>query len=141
MFHRGDRVDPEWLAGIELFAGLDPHGIDTAAKLGRRREMGAGERIVDQGRVGDACFVIGTGQASVYIRGEYVNTVGPGSVIGEMALLEHRPRSATVVADTDMVLVEFGIEEFKRFLAANPAANDQILGVLNRRVRDNLSRD
>ena len=141
MFRRGDRVDPEWLAGIELFSGLDAHGVETAAKLGRRREVPAGERIIDQGRVGDACFVIGTGQASVYIRGEYVNTVGPGSVVGEMALLEHRPRNATVVADTDMVLVAFGIEEFKRFLDATPAAKQEILGMLNRRVRDNLSRD
>lgn len=141
MFHRGDRVDPDWLAGIELFAGLDDHGIESAAKLGRRREVTAGERIIDQGRVGDACFVIGAGQASVYIRGEYVNTVGPGSVVGEMALLEHRPRNATVVADTDMVLVAFGIEEFKRFLEATPAAKDAIIGVLNRRVRENLSRE
>lgn len=141
MFGRGDRVDPEWLASIELFAGLDDHGIDAAAKLGRRREVSAGERLIDQGRVGDACFVIGSGHASVYIREEYVNTVGPGSVIGEMALIEHRPRSATVVADSDMVLVEFGIDEFKRFLEATPAANQHILGALNRRLRDNLSRE
>lgn len=141
MFHRDDRVDPGWLSGIGLFAGLDEHAIEAAARLGRRREVVAGERLIDQGRVGDACFVVGTGHASVYIRGEYVNTVGPGSVIGEMALIEHRPRSATVVADTDMLLVEFGIEPFKRFLASSPGAHTAITGILNRRVRDNLSRD
>ena len=59
-----------------------------------------GAVLVDQGRVGQECYVILEGEASVYVSGEHVATSGPGSMVGEMALVEHKPRNATVVADT-----------------------------------------
>ncbi len=61
-------------------------------------------------------------------------------MIGEMALLEHRPRNAAVVAETDMVLVSFDTEGFNEILDANPVAKDRVSSLLSSRLSDNISR-
>jgi CRP-like cAMP-binding protein len=143
MFHHkdDDRVDPALLGEVSFFADLDQAHLDAVSKLGHRREVAGGTAFVEQGRYGLACYVIAAGHADVYIGSDWVATIGPGSVVGEMALIEHRPRNATVVASDEMVLVEFGIEEFKKFLKANPSAESQVLATLNQRIRENTERN
>ena len=140
MFHKDDRVDPALLGEVSFFRDFGPSELETVAKLGHRREVSAGTAFVEQGRYGLSCYVIATGHADVYIGSDWVATIGSGSVVGEMAVIEHRPRNATVVAADDMVLVEFGIEEFKKFLAAHPSVEEQVLATLNQRIRDNTER-
>lgn len=141
MFHKDDRVDPDLLGQVSFFRDFDPAGLEEAAKLGHRRDIEAGTIFVEQGRYGLACYVVVSGRADVYIGGEWVADISPGAVVGEMALIEHRPRNATVVAAEDMVLVEFGIEEFKKFLSAHPSVEAQVVATLNRRIRENTARD
>jgi CRP-like cAMP-binding protein len=140
MFHKDDRVDPALLGEVSFFRDFGPSELQTVANLGHRREVGAGTAFVEQGRYGLSCYVIAGGHADVYIGSDWVATIGPGTVVGEMALIEHRPRNATVVAADDMVLVEFGIDEFKKFLAAHPSVEAQVLATLNQRIRDNTER-
>ena len=137
MFRKSGNVDAGWLESISFFADFDHEHLNEAARLGKRREFKAGETVIEQGRFGRECYVISEGNAAVYIGADYVNSVGPGVTIGEMALVEHRPRNATIIAETDMVLVEFGIEEFKKFLADNPIAKDRVNHLLNSRIREN----
>ncbi|HPU40271.1 MAG TPA: cyclic nucleotide-binding domain-containing protein, partial [Microthrixaceae bacterium] len=80
------------------------------------------------------CYLIVEGQASVYVRGEHVATSGPGSMVGEMSLIDHRPRTATVVADTGMVLLRFGIAEFRTLLDEEPKASERIMTELRSRL-------
>ena len=68
-------------------------------------------------------------------------SVGEGSAIGEMSLLEHRPRNATVVAEADMVVAEFSIKDFRKLLDSYPSANLRINELLNRRLAENIDRD
>jgi hypothetical protein len=105
-----------------------------------RMDVAAGTRIIDQGRVGDACFVVVEGTADVFMRDEFVTAVGPGSMVGEMALVEHRPRNASVIAHTDLVMVSFGTEEFRKLLDRSPNANGKVLALLNARLRANQAR-
>lgn len=140
MFHKDDRVDPALLGEVSFFRDFDQHQLEGAAKLGHRREIPGGTAFVEQGRYGLSCYVIASGHADVYIGSDWVATIGSGTVVGEMALIEHRPRNATVVAHDDMVLVEFGIEEFKKFLAAHPSVEEQVLATLNQRIRENIER-
>ena len=139
MFGRNDKPEVGWLAGLEFFGGFSTGELEAVAELGHRTDVGAGTELIDQGRVGDSCYVIVSGRANVYIRGEYVATVGPGSMVGEMALVEHRPRNATVVAETDMSLVRFGIGEFGRLLEASPTTHHRVMEMLNERLRANES--
>lgn len=140
MFGRNNKLDTGWLADVALFEGFTEEQLRQVAELGTRVEAEAGAEITDQGRYGDHCFVIVEGTANVIMNGEYVASVGSGSMIGEMSLLEHRPRSATVVAETDMVLVSFDINGFHALLDANPTAKERVLGILSKRVADNERR-
>ncbi len=75
------------------------------------------------------------------MRGEYVASVGAGTMVGEMALLEHRPRNATVIAETPMVLVSFGTKEFRTILDDNPDLRERVHALLVARERDNNARN
>jgi len=140
MFGRNNKLDTGWLSGVTLFEGFSNEQVEQVAELGHRVEASAGAEIADQGRVGSECWVIVEGTARVVMNGEYVTSVGAGSMIGEMALLEHRPRNAAVIAETDMVLVSFDTDGFNAILDANPVAKDRISSILTARLSDNISR-
>lgn len=140
MFGHHNKLDTGWLAQVALFDGFSEAQLGQVADLGERVEVDAESLITDQGDVGKECFVVVEGTANVVMNGEYVTTVGAGSMIGEMALLEHRPRSAAVIAETDMVLVSFDIKGFHAILDANPVAKDRISSILTSRLSENMSR-
>ena len=141
MFGRNNKLDTTWLAGVAFFEGFTDDQLDQVAQLGERVEAAAGAQIADQGRVGTECWVIVEGSARVLMNGEYVTSVSAGSMIGEMALLEHRPRNAAVLAETDMVLVSFDIQAFNKILEANPRAKERVTALLTSRLSENLNRD
>jgi len=109
LFSRGKNPELDELRDIALFADLSDDELSSVAKLAERREVAAGDVLIDQGRVGDTFYVIAEGQAGVYIGDQYVTTIGPNVAVGETALVEHRPRNASVVAQNDIVVAEFGI--------------------------------
>lgn len=126
----------DWLASIPLFEGMSDQELNKLRRLGARVEVGAGEVLVDQGDPGTYCFAIAEGTASVFVNGEHVATVGPGSTIGEMALIDHRPRTATVVANDPMVLLSFDTRSFRAMLDDMPKASERINAILGSRLRD-----
>ena len=140
MFGRNNKLDNSWLATVGFFDGFDDAELSAVSSLGDRVDVAAGTELIDQGRVGDHCYVIVTGTAAVHIRGEYVTTVGPGTMVGEMALVEHRPRNATVTAETPMTLVSFGTEEFNKLLAKSPTTQERVFKMLKDRLRANQAR-
>lgn len=140
MFGRNNKLDTGWLSGVALFEGFSSEQVEQVAQLGERVDAAAGAEIADQGRIGSECWVIVEGTARVLMNGEYVTSVGAGSMIGEMSLLEHRPRNAAVVAETAMVLVSFDTEGFSAMLDANPVAKDRVTSLLSNRLSENISR-
>ena len=141
MFGRNNKLDTAWLASLRFFDGFTEAELESVSVLGEKMEVTAGTEFIDQGRVGDSCYVIVEGTAAVYIRGEFITSVRSGSMVGEMALVEHRPRNASVSAETDMVLVSFGTAEFHKLLDRSPNAKERVLTLLNARLRDNQERE
>lgn len=135
MFGRNNKLEVDWLANVSFFEGMDRSELERVAALAQRIEADAGAELTDQGRFGDVCYVIVQGSANVYKNGEYVTSVGSGAMVGEMALLEHRPRSATVVAETPMVLAAFGTKEFQTLLEELPRAKERVMAVLGERLK------
>lgn len=140
MFGRNNKLDTGWLAGVALFDGFSQEQLAQVAELGERVDADTGAELIDQGRYGDHCYVVVEGTADVLMNGEYVTSVGAGSMIGEMALLEHRPRSASVIAGTEMVLVSFNVKAFQALLEANPVAKERVMALLSKRISDNQAR-
>ncbi len=140
MFSRNNKLDTAWLATVPFFRDFSEGELDEVAGLGNRVEAESGAELTDQGRFGDVCYVIVEGSANVSMNGEYVATVGAGTMVGEMAILEYRPRNATVVAEGEMVLVAFTNEELRSMLERSPSAKEKVLALLNARVAANRDR-
>lgn len=86
------------VAGIELFAGLDPAMIDRIASSGATMTYRPGDLLVEQGKADRAMYVLLEGDAAVDVNGERIATVPAGAYFGETALIDAQPRSATVRA-------------------------------------------
>jgi len=124
-----------WLERVALFEGFSHEELQRVADLGEEVDLDAGSVIVDQGDPGLDCYVVVEGTASVYVAGEYVAAIRPGSMIGEMALVDHRPRSATVVADTPMKVLRLRSQAFRTLLDEMPKASERVMATLTARLR------
>ena len=134
VFGRKSAESAEWLSQVSFFESFTPEELRQVAKLFTEVELPAGGVVVDQGDPGTHCYVIVEGTAQVFVRGELVASSGPGTVVGEMALIDHQPRTATVVADTDMKLLRFGTREFHQLMDQMPKANEQLMTLLRARL-------
>jgi CRP-like cAMP-binding protein len=124
----------ELLSQVRFFDGFSPDELRRVGELSDEVELTAGSVLVDQGDPGTHCFVILDGIASVYVRGDHVATMDKGSMVGEMALVDHRPRSATVVADTDLDLLRFDSTAFAKLLEEMPKASERVMTLLRARL-------
>lgn len=129
------------LRGLAFFEGFSDADLDRVAQLADDVEIEAGELLIDQGRVGQECYVIESGQAEVFVGEEHLVTVGPGSMVGEMALVDRRPRTATVVATTPMALLAFDTKAFQKLLSEMPKAEERVYSLLATRLKANLKAD
>jgi CRP-like cAMP-binding protein len=95
-----------------------------------------GRVLCEQDSIGREFFLIVTGTASVRHNNRKVRTLGPGQYFGELSLIDRRPRSATVVSDTDMDLLVLGKREFNSVLSTMPELSRKILIAMAARLRD-----
>ena len=98
--------------------------------------MPAGSVIIDQGQTGHEAFVILSGTATVRRNGKKVASLGTGSMLGELSLLDHGPRTATVVCDTECELLVISQRHFLAILDEVPALGHKLLATLAGRIRE-----
>ncbi|GIK43625.1 MAG: hypothetical protein BroJett011_74580 [Chloroflexota bacterium] len=95
----------------------------------------AGHTIFQEGQPGDLMYVVKEGEVDIFIHGQHVETVGPGGVVGEMALIDHTARSATAIAKTDCQLVPLDENRFNIFVHQIPFFSIQVMRVMADRLR------
>ena len=122
------------LSKVQFFDGFSSDDLRRVVELSDEVVVPAGIVVVDQGDPGTHCYVILEGIASVYVRGEHVASLGAGSMLGEMALVDHRPRTATVVGDTDLDLLRFDSSAFAKLLEEMPKASERVMTLLRTRM-------
>lgn len=123
------------LRGVAFFEGFSDHELQRVAELAEEVDAEVGSELTDQGRPGQVAYVIVDGTASVEVGGSIINHVGPGEMVGEMALIDHRPRTATVRAATPMRLLAFDAARFRRLLDEMPKAQVRVMELLVERLR------
>ena len=123
------------LQRVPLFSGFDEDELRRVAELSRIVESPAGTVITQIGEPGDSFFVIIDGMVAVRTPLGAGSQLRPGDFFGEMSLVDGEPRSATIVATTDLRLLIVDRLHFWRLLDETPDLTRRILTILSRRVR------
>ncbi len=126
----------EHLAKVPLFSSCSTRDLQKIARAGDEVVMPAGSVIVDQGQTGREAFVILEGTALVKRNNKKVAQLGSGAVLGELSLLDHGPRTATVVAETDVSLLVIGQRQFLGVIDEVPALAHKLMSTLAGRIRE-----
>ena len=124
------------LASVPLFSGCTTKELRDIAKATVELTLDEGREFVTQGDVGREAFIIVEGSADVSRGGKKIATLGPGDRVGELALLDHGPRTATVVATSPLTVLVLGPREFSGLLDEVPTLNHKILAALASRIRE-----
>jgi CRP-like cAMP-binding protein len=124
------------LSKIWLFAPLSTRDLRKVRQSLDEITAEAGETLVEEGTTGHEFFLIVSGTALVKRKGRKIATLGPGQYFGELALLDRQPRSATVVAETDLVLLVLEQRHFLGLLDTLPSLSRKLLGVMAARLRE-----
>jgi CRP/FNR family cyclic AMP-dependent transcriptional regulator len=123
------------LQRVPLFSGFNGDELRRVAELSRIIEAPAGTVITQIGDAGDTFFIIIDGMAAVRMPVGSGSQLQPGDCFGEMSLVDGEPRSATVVATTDLRTLVVDRSHFWRLLDETPELMRRILTILSRRVR------
>jgi CRP/FNR family cyclic AMP-dependent transcriptional regulator len=123
------------LGEVELFRHCTPKELARLASITDEAVLETGQVLCRQGEVATAAYVIDDGEASVKIGTQVIGTVGPGESVGEMGLLDYRPRSATVVARSPMKVYVINARRFESVLEDAPPLARSLLRELTGRIR------
>jgi len=133
------------LKRLNLFSDLEAHALLKLSSLFREKVFKGGDIVFDEDSIGNSMMVITSGEVRVSQKSDPDNeealiVLKKGDLFGEMGLLEDLPRSATVIAHTNVVILEIEREAFLEFLNNECEAGVKILiklsRILSSRLRD-----
>jgi CRP/FNR family cyclic AMP-dependent transcriptional regulator len=127
------------LDGVPLFDGLSKKELTHLARLSEDLEVEPGKVLCKEGEIGKEFFVIVDGKVTVNRKGRRVATRGSGEFVGEIALLEDLPRTATVTAETPVRLFVLTRKDFRHLVDVNPGVERKVMRALARRLAENSS--
>ena len=125
------------LAKIPLFKECTKKELQAVSRLVTPINVKAGKVLTKEGDAGREFMIIATGSASVRRKGRKIATLGPGDFFGELALLAGVPRTATVIAESDMIVEALNRAEFATLLDESPSIARKVLSAVARRTYDN----
>jgi CRP/FNR family cyclic AMP-dependent transcriptional regulator len=128
-------MDAARLKGIPLFANLSERDREQVARWADEVDIKAGRHLVDQGRFAYEFFVIEEGSAEVTHDGEHLADLGAGDFFGEIGILEDEPRSASVVATSDMTLIVMTDRDFREMTRRMPKVAETIRRTMELRMK------
>jgi CRP/FNR family transcriptional regulator, cyclic AMP receptor protein len=123
-----------------LFEGLSKRELVQLARLSDDLEVPAGRVLCREGEIGQEVFVIVDGEVTVTRRGKRAVTGGAGEFFGEISIVEHMPRTATVTAKTRVRLFVLTGQSFRSVLHEYPGVERKVLVALARRLAE-LAKD
>jgi CRP/FNR family cyclic AMP-dependent transcriptional regulator len=127
------------LKGAPLFEGLSRKELVQLTRVSEDLEVEPGKVLCKEGEIGHEFFVIVDGKVKVTRKGMSVATRSSGDFVGEIALLEEMPRTATVTAETPVRVFVLTRKDFRHLLNENPGVERKVLRALARRLAETSS--
>lgn len=123
------------LRHVNLFAATPDRVLAGVAQVVDETSFAPGEVVMAEGAVEDWLFVVAEGELEVR-RADRTASLGPGAVVGELAVLDPQPRSATVTAMTPALLFKLRKAAFDEAMSARPEIARGVITELTRRLRE-----
>ena len=114
---------------------LQDRYLTLLQRSGDTEEYAAGDTVFSRGEPADRMYVVSSGSVNLSIGDRYLETVGPGGLFGEMAVIEREPRSGTAVAETDTTLVAIDKRRFWFLVQETPYFAEIVMRVMAARLR------
>jgi CRP-like cAMP-binding protein len=137
------RIDLEFLNTITLFRDVPQEELRNVLGMITPQTFAAGEIILKEGEATNDLLIVRRGKVEVFVsRGDqkvHITTLGPKSYFGEMSVFDDYPRSASVIAVTEVLACRIDRDSFRVFLKANPSALFQMCTVFSHRLRNTNS--
>jgi CRP/FNR family transcriptional regulator, cyclic AMP receptor protein len=129
------------LRSIPLFAGLTDEDLQELGRALEPREFRAGTMVLNQGDTGSSMYIVESGECNIHLPGDAsrrisLKDIARGEYFGELALFDEMPRSASVLATTDAVLLELDRDTLEGFLGRRPQVGLAILRTMSARLRE-----
>lgn len=122
------------LGRVPMFATLSPHELGRVAELAETVEVAAGTHLTHEGRYEGFFYVVVAGTVQIDRGGEAVDSIGAGGFLGEIALIDDGPRTATAVTLTPCVLLRLDNRRFDMLTEAVPAIGDAVRAAMEERL-------
>jgi CRP-like cAMP-binding protein len=129
-----DAPQPEKLAKLNRLDGLGDDDLATVVRAGRHLHLPANWSLIWEKTPADKAYLIVDGEVSVRRNGQEVTRLGPGDVIGEMAIVNHKLRSASVVSLTPLEVIHYTKESLEQLLDEVPAFGEALRGTVADRL-------
>ncbi|MFP5221171.1 MAG: cyclic nucleotide-binding domain-containing protein [Acidobacteriota bacterium] len=128
------------VSGVGLFAGMQPEELELLVQCAAVRTFPPDAAIVQRGQTGTTMFILVSGQVAVRLEGRELSRLGPGDVVGEMALLTGEPRLADVIALEPVSCLEIDREAFRGVLEKNPVLVANVTRAFREREQERRDR-
>ena len=128
-------VPIELLRQVGLFGGLSDRDLKRLLDTFKESVFDAGDTIATEGERGVGFVIIGEGTVEYSLDGKKIGTGGPGDYFGEIALIDDGPRTATIVALTEVKAYGMTMWEFRPLVEEEASIAWELLQVMARRLR------
>jgi serine phosphatase RsbU (regulator of sigma subunit) len=129
-----------FLKKTDLLAQMPLDALERIADRMEEIKASKGTVIFQAGEIGDAVYFVVDGSMEIEKDGTKLITLPPGECVGEFALIDGRPRSASAVVKTNVILLKWRRDDFQFALAKNPEFATEIIRNLTRKLRQDISR-
>lgn len=130
----------ELLRKTRLFASLDDDELAQLAQRFQLRRCDRGSAATSEGSAGVGFFVIVEGTAVVKVHGEVMRRLGPGDFFGEVSAVDGGRRSASIIAETNLVSYGIPAAEFRKLVKAHGEVAWAVLEAIVAKLRDTQDR-
>jgi hypothetical protein len=128
-----------FLRKVPLFSDLSPEELKQVASIAGEHIFKHGEAFVSEGELGDEMYIVVSGRVRV-VKGAQERKViavrGPGEFVGEMSILTHEPRMASLIADGDVFALCLEQSKFEQMLIEKPEIGLSVMRALIQRLKD-----